>query len=370
VTSHESAGASSGRPLSDNILDAKAKLLVLDDDQLILDVLKRMLEILGYEVMVVSDAQSALDIVRSGPDKIDVILSDINMPGMNGIQFIQCVKDIDPNIVTVIITGFASSENAIASLRAGAFNLISKPFNNNELSIVIERAVEKRRLKRQLDSYHSHIEELLRDKTKELQKSIDTIKDSYVKTMETIVSMLDAHESSTALHSRRVSELAVIVAKRMEITDKGELDAIMYGALLHDIGKIGIPDYIINKPSGLTEEEKKLMRTHVELGYNIVKNIPILSDAAEIVFAHHERFDGTGYPRGLKGKEICIGARIFSLVDAFDALRSGRSYKSAQSIENIIKEINSCSGSQFDPDVIKVFNNCCNEMSSIYTSGG
>jgi diguanylate cyclase (GGDEF)-like protein/putative nucleotidyltransferase with HDIG domain len=342
-------------------------ILVVDDDAQIIDILNRLLHSCNYSVTSRTNPTEALKFVKQNPDAIDVIISDINMPMLNGIELVGNIKDIDSNIVIIIISGYASSENTIAALRAGVFNFIQKPFNIQDIKMTVARAVEQRRLKRQLQMYHLHTEELLQDRTQALQMAVDNLKESYVKTMEAIVNTLDIHETSAALHSERVGELSVILAKELGITDKGELETIRYGALLHDIGKIGIPNNILKKPDVLTDSEMEHMKKHVTMGYNIVKTIPILQNAAEIVLSHHERFDGTGYPKGLSGKEICIGARIFMIADTYDALRDNRCYQASQSIDFIINEINSCSGTHFDPEVVKAFNNCFQQWENVYT---
>ncbi len=354
--------APQSRALSIYTEEDKGKILVVDDDFQVIQLLERLLQLCNYEVTTCTDSLKALEMVRAGPDQFDVILSDINMPQMDGLKFTKSVRDIDPNIVVVIITGYASTENTIGAMRAGAYNLIQKPFGLDEVKIIVGRALERRRLKRQLDAYHLGLEELLQERTKALRAAYDELKNAYVKTMEVIVTILDIHEASVALHSQRVSKRSVVLARNMGIIDKDELQTIEYGSLLHDIGKLGIPDSILKKPGKLTPEEMEVMKSHAVMGYKIVKTIPSLEAAAEIVYSHQERFDGKGYPRGLAGHDICTGARIFSIIDTFDALRSDRCYRPKQSMEFTLKEINDCSGTQFDPEIVKVFNNCYDEL--------
>ena len=343
----------------------KGRILVVDDDVPIVTLLTRILEVSGYEVVSTTKATKALELIRSEPDLFDVILSDINMPVMDGIQLLTSIRDIDPNIVGVIITGYASTQNTINALRAGAYNLIQKPFNVDEINLIIERAVERRRLKRQLDAYHINLEEVLQDKTKALHSALNNLKGSYIKTMEAIIQVLDVHETTMANHSQRVSQLSVYLAKQMGITDMGVLNTVKYGALLHDIGKIGVPDTILTKPAKLNDEEWEIMKDHPAIGYNIVKTIPVLERAAEMVRSHHEKFDGSGYPFGLVGEDICIEARIFAVIDAYDALRNHRCYQDAQPLSMIIDEVNNCSGAHFDPAVVNAFNNCYQELDNL-----
>ena len=187
---------------------------------------------------------------------------------------------------------------------------------------------------------------------------------NYINTMKVILNNLDKYESAVAEHSIRVSSLAIILAKEMGLCDEKKLRKVQYSALLHDIGKIFIPDSIIKKKSKLTDEEMDEIKKHPQTGYDIVKTIPFLNDTANIILSHHERYDGKGYPRGLIGDNICIGARIFAVVDTYDAIVSDRCYRKAQSVEAAVEEINRCSGTQFDPKVINAFNNCLLEFVS------
>jgi diguanylate cyclase (GGDEF)-like protein/putative nucleotidyltransferase with HDIG domain len=344
---------------------SKGKILVVDDEIQIVELLKRLLTHCKYEVITANNPNKAFEIVKSHPDAIDVMLTDINMPEMSGTELLKAVASVAPNIVTVIISGYVTTENTVAALRAGAYNILAKPFKLDEIEIVVARAVERRRMKRELDAYHVGIEQLLQEKTKALNTAYDDLKDAYVKTMEIIIRMLDIHESDTALHSRRVSLYTLFLAGKMGVSDPEELKNIKYGALFHDIGKIAIPDSILKKPSTLTAGEMNIVRSHAHMGYEIVSSIPALKSAAEIVWSHHERFDGKGYPRGLAGKDICLGARIFSVVDTFDALRYDRSYRMGKGIEEVVAEINRCCGSQFDPEVVAVFNSCYMELDKI-----
>lgn len=203
-------------------------------------------------------------------------------------------------------------------------------------------------------------------KKTETNITLDKLESAYLETMKVIVSIVDRHEYETARHSFNVKELALILANKCGITDKSDLKNIEFGALMHDIGKIGVSDMIIKKPGPLDDNERTIMKTHAQIGYDIVKTIPLLQEAAEMVYAHHERYDGTGYPRGLRGNEICTGARLLAVVDTFDALRSDRPYRKAVSLAETVLEINKNSGTQFDPDIVKIFNSCSSELNKIY----
>jgi diguanylate cyclase (GGDEF)-like protein/putative nucleotidyltransferase with HDIG domain len=346
---------------------SKGRILLVDDNLDVLKMLKMLLTKKDFDVTAACNGVEALDIVRTSPEKIDLVISDINMPGMDGLELIQAVREIDANLVVVLLTGFATVNNSMSALKAGAFRIIRKPFDTEELINTIESGVERCILKRQLESYRLHLEEMLQSKTKALQLAVVELKESYVRTMTTIVRLLDAHEENTATHSQVVSIMSLKLAEKMGITSEEELNNIKYGALLHDIGKIAVSDSILNKPDKLTAEEMKIIRNHPRKGYEIARNIPFLENAADIIHQHHEWYNGQGYPQGLKDEEICIGARLFAVIDTFEAMRSSkRAYKGEISVADVVKEINRCSGTQFDPAVVEVFNNCCDELNSLF----
>ena len=195
-------------------------------------------------------------------------------------------------------------------------------------------------------------------------RAVDQITDSYQCTLEAMADMLDARERKTGAHSKRVARMAVVLARKLGASPE-EIEIIGTGARLHDIGKIGIPDAILLKAGPLTDEEREIMKTHPRLGYNVIKAGPGLEPASEIVLAHQERFDGSGYPRGLKGEDICLGARIFAVVDAYDAIRSDRPYSRGRGAAETLAEIVRHSGTQFDPAVVEVLRSCQAEIEDV-----
>jgi|GEM_PF-703992 len=357
--------SSSGRTVE--LTAPRGHILIVDDNQDILTLMSRTLELRKYSTLTAPNGVQALEIIRSAPQNIDLIISDLNMPEMDGLALIQAVRNIDPNLVVILLTGFATVSNSLSALKAGAFRIIRKPFETDELIQAVESGIERCNLKRRLDAYHLHLEEMLQQKTKALQLALEQLKESFVRTMAAVVSILDAHEQNTATHSQVVSLLSVRLAEAIGIDGKEALSNIRYGSLLHDIGKLSVPTSILNKPGKLSEDEMKLIRQHPRKGYEIARNIPFLDEASEIIYQHHEHFDGSGYPRGLKGEEICFGARIFAVIDAFEAMRSSqRSYKEEIPLAEVVRELNRCSGTQFDPVVIKAFNNCCEDLDALF----
>ncbi|MGH9749327.1 MAG: HD domain-containing phosphohydrolase [Candidatus Polarisedimenticolia bacterium] len=321
-----------------------ARILIVDDDSTIRDLLSEGLAASGYDCETAPGGTEGLERVRSRP--FELVVSDIDMPGLDGVRLLQEIKRIRPDIEIIMLTGVVDVETAIQSIRLGAHDYLTKPFNLAEVRITVERALEKRRLILENRAYQRDLEEKVRERTEQLVRSYQT-------TLEALATALDTRDSETLGHSLRVAAYTVTVAGRMGVGEP-ELTDIYRGALLHDVGKIGVPDAILRKPGKLTSEEWAEMRRHPELGYRILEGIDFLEAAREIVLSHQERYDGQGYPRGLRGKEIPLGARIFSVVDTVDAMTSDRPYRRAVTYERVREELRRHSGTQFDPDVVMV----------------
>ena len=288
---------------------------------------------------------------------IDVALVDLHLENENGLDLLKKLRSVDESTIGIVITGQATLENAVASLQQGAYDFVQKPVAPSQLSAVLERAAKYRRLVLENKRYQSHLEDMVREKNAALSRALDQATDSYQFTLEAMADLLDTREKKTGAHSKRVSRMAVVLARKMGASLE-EIEIVATGALLHDIGKIGIPDAILLKDGPLTDAEREVMKRHPHLGYNVIKAGPGFEPASEIVLAHQERYDGTGYPRGLKGEEICLGARIFAVVDAYDAIRSDRPYSKGRSPEETLAEILRNAGTQFDPAVVEVLRKC------------
>jgi len=336
------------------------RVALVDDERAILDVISAILRGDGFSVEPFVSADAALHALRSRRGEFDLLLTDISLPEKSGIELLHELAD-DTLLVKVVMTGFATVSNAVSCLREGAYDFIQKPVEHDSLVALMRRAMEYRRLKVENERYHSHLEQMVRDRSAQLANSFEEIKKSYEFTLEALVAMLDAREHQTGRHSLRVRELAVTLAREMGL-DGEDLQSVATGALLHDIGKIGIPDSILFRPGPLQPDEWKVMQEHCEIGYRIVRSSPYLREAAEIVWAHQEFYDGSGYPRGLKGRQICMGARIFAVVDAYDAMRSQRVYRDPVGPDEAVADICRCSGTQFDPDVVAAFLRCQPEL--------
>lgn len=346
---------------------ADEQILIVDDDSAIREALRSTLESFGYPIGVASNGVQAVSLLQS-QRPWSLILTDLVMPGMNGMSLLEHVQQKCPEIPVILVTGVHDISIALEAIRRGAYDYVLKPFQREQLMVVVGRALEKRRLEAENLSYKNELESLVKARTdllnhalSDLRRALDErelanreLERSYNLTLEALGSALDLKDAETEGHSRRVTGYTMAIARAMELPhDRREV--IGRGAFLHDLGKMAIPDAILRKPGRLTPEEQAVMRDHCELGYRILKPIPFLHEAAEIVYCHQEQYDGRGYPRNLKGDQIPLGARIFAVADAFDAITSDRPYRAAQSISSARREIEKFSGTQFDPAVVRIF---------------
>jgi putative nucleotidyltransferase with HDIG domain len=253
-----------------------------------------------------------------------------------------------------MVTAVHDISVALAAIRNGAYDYLLKPFEREQLLNTVSRALENRRLKVENRTYQTNLESLVKARTDQLQAAMSSLERSYDITLEALGDALDLKDRETEGHSRRVTLFTIAIAQALGLP-REQITVIARGAFLHDIGKMAIPDEILKKPGKLEPEEMEIMKEHAYHGYQIVKKIPFLVDVAEIVYSHQEWFNGEGYPRRLRGNEIPIGARIFSVADTFDAITSDRIYRRAQSYAAARAEIQKFSGRQFDPEIVKVF---------------
>jgi len=288
--------------------------------------------------------------------QFDAVISDLQMPGISGMELLAEVRRCYPHVAFLVTTGVDDVDVGVRAMRSGADDYLVKPLLDSAVLASIESALHKRELEKQVEHYRQHLEEMVVERTAQLQGAVEQIESSYQDTLQALGAAIDLRDDETGGHSRRVCRYSLEIARAMGWPDK-QLERLARGAYLHDIGKLGIPDEILLKPGPLTEDERKSMQRHVQIGFDIVKDLPFLADAAEIVLMHHERYDGSGYPRGLKGEEILPGARIFAVADTLDAISSDRPYRRAASFESARDTIRRASGSQFDPQVVNVFLN-------------
>jgi len=328
------------------------KILVVDDEEAIREVVSTLLDAQGYQCTVCSNGRLALDAFRK--DTFDLVLSDIVMPEMDGLKLLGELRNEDPDVPVIMVTAMHDISIALEAIRTGAYDYILKPFEKDQLHLSVRRALEHRRLVLENRTYQSDLEHLVAERTQQLSIALQDLEQSYDYTLEALGGALDAKDAETEGHCQRVTAFTITIAKAMGV-DKASLRYIARGAFLHDIGKMGVPDSILRKPGPLTNEEREIMRRHCEIGYAVLKGIPFLKEAAEIVLSHQECYDGSGYPRRLKGEQIPLGARIFAVADTLDAMISDRPYRKALPISAARDEIRRFSGRQFDPRVVEVF---------------
>ncbi|UWZ86967.1 HD domain-containing phosphohydrolase [Occallatibacter riparius] len=346
-----------GRPVSRT--RRAPHILVVDDEGPVRSMIGATLERQGYQVQLAGSGREATDALERAP--FDLVLTDIVMQDVNGIALLERIRSQFPRIPVVMVSAIHDISVAIDSMRRGAYDYLLKPFEREHLVATVTRALEYRTALEENQNYQLSLEQVVQARTELLQQAMEDLEHSYDITLEALGDALDLKDSETEGHSKRVTAYTIALARAMGIKP-AEIKVIARGAFLHDIGKMAIPDDILRKPGALSQEEQDVMREHCTRGYHILRKIPFLSEAAEIVFAHQEKFDGTGYPNGLNGAEIPIGARIFAVADALDAITSDRPYRRARSFDVAREEILRCSGTQFDPAVVEVFLKIPNEL--------
>ncbi len=331
---------------------AQRDILIVDDDRQVREVLHQIFMSAGYNCLLANDGREGVEVFKAG--RPPLIVTDLKMPVMTGIELLQQVRAIDGDAAVIVLTGAADVKIAIESLKLGAYDFIMKPVNVDELLIAADRAFERRQLLIERREYHELLERRVVEATRDLASAYRQLQETYHATLEALGSALDTRDIGTEAHSRRVHGYALATAREHGVPE-ADLTDLAHGVLLHDIGKIGIPDAILLKPGPLTPAEWQIMRRHPEIGKALIEKIPFLRGAVPIVFAHHEKWDGTGYPRGLRGADIPLGARIFMVVDAFDAITFERPYSRAKPFDVAKAEIKRCAGTHFDPAVAESF---------------
>src|SRR5258708_4938063 len=306
----------------------------------------------GFHCTTASNGEEALAALQR--ERFDAVISDLRMPGIGGMELLAEVRRRHPYVAFLVTTGVDDVDVGVQAMRSGADDYLVKPLLESAVVASLERALHKRKLEQQVENYRQHLEEMVAERTGQLQTALQQIEHSYEETLQALGAAIDLRDSETAGHSQRVCGYALEIARAMGWPEK-QLRSLARGAYLHDIGKLGISDGILLKPGPLTADERKVMQRHAQIGFDLVKNIPFLADAAEIVLTHHERYDGSGYPRGQKGEEILLSARIFAVADTLDAITSDRPYRRASSFESAFETIRHLSGILFDPQVVTAF---------------
>ncbi len=321
------------------------KILIVDDEAYIREMLHTALGEAGYACTAVGDAESALAALES--QDFDVALADIRLPGRQGTELLRDIQAAHPEVVVLMATAVGSAEAAIESMRLGAYDFLTKPFQLDQVRISVNRAMDKRRLENASREHARYLEHIAEERAAETRRLFYSM-------TQVFVHLLDLKTPFNEGHSRRVAEKARYVARELRMTDDG-VRKVYLAALLHDVDTILVEDRLLNKRDALTEDEMRCIRERAALADEVLR--PILDDEEVLKNIRHkrERYDGTGYPDGLKGNLIPLGARVISVVEAFDAITSGRPYRLPQSPEDAIRELNRCAPTQFDPQVVTVF---------------
>ena len=330
----------------------KESILIVDDEEPIRVLLQECLQGQGYQTQKAANGDEALNAL--GANSFDLVLSDVRMPGMNGLELLETIAKKYEEVGVLMLTACEDVGMAVQAMKLGALDYVLKPFRIEDIGQTIRKALDRHQAELSRKRYVMQLEEVVKEQTMELRSTFEHLQDASEITLEALVAALDAREHETQAHSKRVSQYTLRLAREASV-DAMLLDDIGRGAMLHDIGKIGVSDNILLKPGSLTEAEWIEMRKHPQIGYWILDGIQGLKAASQIVLAHQEKFDGTGYPRKIKGEEINVGARIFSVVDCFDAMTSDRPYRKATTYEAARDEIIRCSSTQFDPQMVKYF---------------
>ena len=331
--------------------DTQKCLLLVDENSETTNLLKNLLKA-KYKCFEADSVESATQTMRQRD--FAAVLCKMHLPDASGLELVERAKMISPHTAFVYISENDSAESAIEAFRAGAFDYMKEPLIFDKIESAVTRAVENYEQKCLQDRYQLHLEQLVGERTVEAEESIEKVEKNNRTTLKALVQALEMRDFETRGHSERVVTFSLRLGLEVGL-DKEQMHDLELGAFLHDIGKIGVPDAILHKPTKLTDMEWGKMKLHTVYGQKILRNIPFLEGAAKIVVQHHERWDGKGYPHKLRGEEIDLGARVFAVADAFDAMISDRIYRSGRSYEEAFEEIEKYSGTQFDPEIVKAF---------------
>jgi len=338
-------------------LPADERILIVDDEPLVRDIIAKCLEAEGLECDIADSAETALESLKHC--EYALVVSDINMPGKSGIELLSIIKDQYPDVAVIMVTAVDDRKIAIQALQLGAFGYVIKPFDLNEMIISVVNALKRRQLSLQSKEYESRLEKEVKERTAELHHREDEI-------CYRLTAACEYRDEETNSHNRRLGLYASVLAKELGWDQKG-VDEIRIAATMHDIGKIGVPDYILFKQGRLSAEEFKIIQTHTLIGAKILSesNISLLELAETIALSHHEKWDGSGYPNKLNGKDIPEAARLVSIIDVYDALVHDRIYRSAIPEDQALEIMAKDKGTHFDPEIFEMFLKVLSQLKDI-----
>jgi putative nucleotidyltransferase with HDIG domain len=342
-------------------------MLVVDDETHVLSALRRLLRHQPYRLLTTAEPTEALEIIRREP--VELVMCDHRMPGMTGIELMQRVKVIRPEAVRIIFTGYLDLGAAVDAINKGeVYRFVTKPWNDDELRLIIRQAVEHHRLlsqnrelltqvseqNRGLRQLARELERRVADRTREIERKRDELRSSYFSTIQALAAAVEAKDPYTRGHSESVARYASLIGQTLNLTSH-DLEGIRVAGILHDIGKLVLDSTILAKTDDLAPDEWALIREHPRVGAKILKPAILPWAVVPLVYHHHERYDGSGYPEGIKGELIPLGARILAVADSFDAMNSDRSYRARLSPPEILSEMEAAAGRLFDPELVAIF---------------
>jgi len=327
------------------MMEKQGKILIVDDEAPIRKLLHSKLSSKGYQCWEAGGAEQALAKLRN--NAIGLVILDIKMPGKSGIELLPEIKASHPDIAVVMATAISDINIAIECMKQGAYDYVTKPFNLDEVVLSVGRALEKRRLELENKEYQQHLEDKVAEQAKKIRAS-------FLSAITSLAYALEAKDKYTSGHSQRVANVSVAIAKELDLPQES-IERIRLAGLVHDIGKIGVREFVLNKPGRLTDEEFQHIQDHPEIGEHILAPIADDEEILRMVRNHHERYDGTGYPDRLEGDQIPLCARILAVSDAYEAMTSERPYRKAMSDKTACSEMERGKGTQFDPWVADAF---------------
>ena len=353
------------------------RILLVDDDELLLAMMEEVVQHLGYDTETARDGFEALAKIHLD---IDLVLTDLDMPGMDGLEVISLIRG-NPEISDlpiVMITSMDTQQDKVRAIEAGANDFIGKPVDEMELRVRLSSLIRGKEIRDELKRHKAALEKTVEKRTNHLRKALDDMVEAhrstqlaYQETLQRLAVAAEFKDADTAAHINRVSEYCTLIAKALHLPP-GETETIRLAAPMHDVGKIGIPDNILMKPGKFVDDEWEIMKQHPAIGQKLLggSTNALLNTSEIIAYNHHERWDGTGYPRGLKGEEIPLYGRIISIADVFDALTHARSYKPAYDLEKSLSMMKEYKGKLFDPVLIDLFFANISGIKQIYKNYG
>jgi len=330
------------------------RILIVDDEKMICLLLAQRLFKEGYICATANNGKEALN--HFYKDDLSLIITDIRMPEMDGMELLKNVKTIKPKMMVTIMTAYPEIDMAVEAIRLGANDFVIKPVDLELMVFSVKKALEQKRMEEEIEAHHKNLEKLVEERTSKLREALLVLKKTHLDSVKVLAGAIDAKDPYTRGHSDRVRKMSMRIGMKLSFNEE-RLENLVFGALLHDIGKIGIRDEVLQKKGQLTPEEYQYVQQHPLIGVKIIEGIDFFKDKISMIRNHHEHFDGGGYPDGLMGETIPLEARIIAVSDAFDAMTSLRPHRRAMPVEGVLLEMEKGKGRQFDPQILEIFLN-------------